>query len=50
VYADFLTWILFGLVGLLFAFLLSGKQCPDCKSRIHKEATKCPKCQEVIKT
>jgi hypothetical protein len=42
--------VLFGPFGLLFAFLLSGKQCPHYKSRIHKDASRCPKCQEVIKT
>lgn len=44
----FLLGVLFGPFGLLFAFLISGKLCPHCKSRIHKEATKCPKCQQPL--
>ena len=36
--------MLLGPFGLLFA-VLSGRQCPYCKSPIHKEAIRCPKCQ-----
>jgi hypothetical protein len=37
-----------GPIGVLFAFFIGGKLCPACKSRIHKDATRCPRCQETL--
>src|SRR5579872_6914884 len=37
---------LLGPIGLLMAFASdSGRKCPHCQSGIHKDATRCPKCQ-----
>ena len=37
--------VLLGPFGLLFSFFAGGKQCPECRSKIHKDASRCPKCQ-----
>ena len=44
----FMIGFLVGPFGLLFALLLCGQQCPHCKSRIHQDATVCPKCQKPV--
>jgi len=47
-----LAGALFGLflgpIGVIIAWTLGGKACPKCRSRIHKDATKCPRCQEAV--
>jgi len=40
--------VLLGPFALLFALFTGGKTCPACKSKIHKDATKCPKCQTEL--
>ena len=44
----FLIGIILGPIGLLIVILTSGSKCPYCKSRIHTEATTCPKCCKSI--
>ena len=45
----FILGLLFGPFGLILAFFSGPKQiCPLCKSKIHKEATVCPKCNRDI--
>jgi hypothetical protein len=44
----FIVGALFGPFGILFAFLSSGRTCPYCRSSIHPQATKCPKCQSSL--
>jgi len=41
---------LLGPIGWLIIYLTSGKQCPYCRSSIHKAATRCPKCSKDIET
>lgn len=41
--------VLFGPFGLLFSFASgSDRKCPHCQSRIHLQATRCPKCQAEL--
>ena len=44
---DPIQWGLIGfflpVIGVLLAFTV-GKQCPQCQSKIHFQATTCPKC------
>jgi RNA polymerase subunit RPABC4/transcription elongation factor Spt4 len=41
--------VLLGPFGLAFAFASgTDRKCPQCRERIHPEATKCPKCQSVL--
>ena len=44
----FTLGILLGPIGLVLAFLSGGQQCPYCKSKIHPEATVCPKCRRDL--
>lgn len=44
----FFLGVILGPIGLLLAFFSGGKRCPYCKSKIHKDATICPKCQQKI--
>ena len=37
-------------VGMIAAAASSGKKCPSCQSRIHPEATRCPKCHANLST
>lgn len=38
--------VLFGPFGLAFSFASgTDRRCPNCRERIHPEATRCPKCQ-----
>lgn len=46
----FVIGFLVGPFGWLFAFLLCGKVCSHCKSRIHQNADTCPKCQKPQKS
>ena len=39
--------LLLGPIGAVVAFT-AGSRCPSCKSRIHAEATVCPKCQAAV--
>ena len=40
----FIAGVVLGPIGLILAFY-TGKKCPDCASRISKEAKVCPKCR-----
>ena len=40
--------VLLGPVALIVACFTGGKQCPYCVSRIHKQATVCPRCQRDL--
>ena len=40
----FFLGVLLGPIGLILAFM-GGRKCPDCASRISKEAKVCPKCR-----
>lgn len=46
----FFLGFFFGPFGILFALLIQGnrRECPACRSMIHKEATICPHCQTAI--
>lgn len=44
----FIVGIILGPIGLIIIFLIAGKKCPYCKSRIHTEAIICPKCQQNL--
>lgn len=44
----FFLGMLLGPFGLLFALFSGGKQCPYCKSKIHKDALMCPRCQQKL--
>ncbi len=44
----FVVGFLVGPFGLLFAYILCGRECPECKSRIHRAATRCAKCQQPL--
>ena len=44
----FLIGVILGPFGLLLAIFATGKQCPHCRSRIHKGASRCPKCQQPL--
>jgi hypothetical protein len=45
----FLLGFFLGPIGLIIAvFAGSGRQCPFCKSSIHPEAVKCPRCQSDL--
>lgn len=51
--ASFITWflagLLFGPLGVICAcFARPSGTCPECRSPIHPEARKCPKCQTAI--
>lgn len=48
----FFVGVLFGPFGILFAILSKGdrRQCPHCKEYIHKDATRCPRCQSDLGT
>lgn len=41
----FIAGIFLGPFALIAAFVDSGRQCPECRSRIHRQAKRCPKCQ-----
>ena len=41
----FILGFVFGPFALIAALFVPGKECPHCKSKIHKTATVCPKCQ-----
>ena len=49
-YLGFFLGILLGPIGLIIVLLLARNRqlCPYCKSRIHLEATVCPKCQRDL--
>jgi RNA polymerase subunit RPABC4/transcription elongation factor Spt4 len=34
-----------GPIGLILAFVVPGKTCPQCRASINPEASVCPKCQ-----
>jgi predicted amidophosphoribosyltransferase len=46
----FLLGFLFGPFGILFALLIGGnrRECPSCKTKIHKDATVCPMCRSAV--
>lgn len=44
----FFLGVLLGPFAIIFAFFAGGKRCPECKSKIHKDATRCPKCQAAL--
>lgn len=44
----FFVGILLGPFGILAALFAGGKECPFCRSRIHADATVCPKCQREL--
>ena len=48
---SFVIGVLFGPFGILFALLSSGNRvtCPNCREKIHREATVCPRCQRAVK-
>ena len=46
--AGFALGLFLGPLGILLAFLMGGRACPACRSRIHAQATKCPRCQEPL--
>lgn len=47
--AWFVVGILIGPFAILAAiFARAGSRCPYCKSPIHREATKCPRCQSDL--
>lgn len=39
--------LVFGPFALLAAFTV-GKACPACRSKIHKQAPRCPRCQAQV--
>ncbi len=45
----FLWGLLLGPLAIILALFLSGPKCPKCKSRIHKDAQICPKCNSELK-
>ncbi|OQY99350.1 MAG: hypothetical protein B6D35_09220 [Candidatus Brocadia sp. UTAMX2] len=45
---SFLAGLFFGPFGILIVLFVSGKKCPYCMSKIHREAIVCPKCQKDI--
>jgi len=46
----FVIGAIFGPFGIVFVLISKGnkKNCPFCKELMHKEATRCPHCQEEI--
>ena len=48
---SFVIGVLFGPFGILFSLLSSGNRvtCPNCREKIHREATVCPRCQRAVK-
>lgn len=42
--------LMFGPIGVLVCWLMKGRPCPYCRSSVHPEAVKCPKCQSPIKS
>jgi hypothetical protein len=48
--AGALLGFLFGPFGLIAVYFMQGnrKTCPYCKEYIHKDATRCPKCQKDL--
>ena len=45
---SFLAGMLLGPFGILIVLFVSGKKCPYCMSKIHREAIVCPKCRKDI--
>lgn len=48
--SGFILGILFGPIGILIVLFGKGnrKTCPACKELIHKDATRCPRCQKDL--
>ena len=46
----FIVGILLGPIGILIVLFSKGnrKICPACKEFIHKDATRCPRCQKEL--
>jgi hypothetical protein len=37
-----------GPLGVVIAAVMGGKVCPACRSRMHVQATTCPRCREAL--
>ena len=47
----FFLSVVFGPLGLIRSFASgSDRVCPECRKRVHREATRCPYCQSDIST
>ena len=44
----FFLGLILGPFGILAVLAMSGATCPSCRSRIHKKATRCAKCQAEL--
>ena len=42
--AGFVLGLVLGPIGIVATYL-TGARCPECRSRVHTEATTCPRCQ-----